>query len=345
MSDPAATLADRQIAGFLVALRAERGLAENTVRAYRSDLRAYRDWLAERGITDLAEVDEATLRAYPGWLAETRAAAGVATSAATTGRMLSAVRSLHRQLFRDGTLPTDPGPALRGPRRPRRLPKALSIAEVTRLIESAAGDDPVSLRDRAILEFLYATGCRVSELTGLVVDDVQTLERVDDAPPLDVVRLRGKGDRQRIVPVGACARHALDAYLVRVRPALAARGRSRSRLFLGVRGGPLSRQAVWEIIARAGRRAGLPEHRVSPHVLRHSFATHLVSGGADLRVVQELLGHASVTTTQIYTRVTEEHLREVYATSHPRAHRATPAQGRPTEPAPVRDDGGSEVTD
>lgn len=309
-----------QVDAFLRQLRVERALSANTAEAYRRDLRSYGRWLAEAGITDATEVTERRIAEYPLWLNETRAVQQVETSAATAARMLSAVRSFHHFLFLDGASAQDPSPGLRAPKRGRRLPKALSIDEVTRLLESVPGDDPIALRDRAILEFLYATGARVSELCDVCVDDLQQLG--DEESPesaLSIVRLRGKGDKERIVPIGAMARAALDAYLVRARPGLAAHGRGRARLFLGVRGGPLSRQAVWTILERAADRVGLAD-RVSPHVLRHSFATHLLSCGADIRVVQELLGHASVATTQVYTLVTQEGLREVYATSHPRAH-------------------------
>ncbi|MCD7102130.1 site-specific tyrosine recombinase XerD [Pseudoclavibacter sp. 13-3] len=310
---------DREIDAFLRHLRIERGLSANTVRSYRSDLRSYADWLAERDAVDLTALTERDLGEYPRWLADHRAEAGLPTAATTTGRMLSAVRSLHRYLFLDGRTPRDPAIVLRAPKKPSRLPKALTVDEVSGLLGAVDGSDPESVRDRAILEFLYATGARVSELCDALVDDVQRVERAD-ADMIDVVRLRGKGGKQRIVPFGSYARAALDAYLVRVRPALAERGHGGAHLFLGVRGGRLSRQAVWTIIKRAAARVDL-EHRVSPHVLRHSFATHLLAGGADIRIVQELLGHASVTTTQVYTRVTQEHLRQVYATSHPRAHR------------------------
>jgi integrase/recombinase XerD len=223
--------------------------------------------------------------------------------------MLSAVRGLHHFLFEEGATADDLAAALPLPRRPGRLPKAISIADVQRLLAAPAGDGPVPLRDRALLEFLYATGARAGEAAALRLDDLD-LDRA--------VRLRGKGDKERVVPVGHYAQQALDAYLVRVRPAWAARGRGMDAVFLGERGAPLTRQSIWTIIKRAAATAGLSV-AISPHTLRHSFATHLLAGGADLRVVQELLGHASVTTTQIYTRVTPETLREVYASSHPRA--------------------------
>ena len=194
---------------------------------------------------------------------------------------------------------------------PRRLPKALTVAEVAAILGAAGGDDPLGLRDRALLEFLYGTGARISEAVGADVDDLD----LDDGSVL----LHGKGGRSRLVPVGRYAAGAVGGYLVRGRPELARAGRGTPRVFLNARGGPLSRQSAWTILRRASARAGLDPSRISPHTLRHSYATHLLDGGADVRVVQELLGHASVTTTQVYTLVTVDKLREVYATSHPRA--------------------------
>ena len=225
--------------------------------------------------------------------------------------MLGTVRQLHRFLAVDGRTQTDASRELRTPKKPLRLPKAIPQADVTALIETASGDDIVALRDRALLELLYATGARVSEAVGLDVDDVVDRE---------IVRLTGKGDKQRIVPLGSYARTALDSYLVRGRPALASRGHGRdaAALFLGLRGLRVSRQNAWLIIKKAAERAQL-KSEISPHTLRHSFATHLLEGGADVRVVQELLGHASVATTQLYTLVTADTLRDVYTQAHPRA--------------------------
>ena len=231
--------------------------------------------------------------------------------ASSAARALVAVRGLHRFAQREGLAAGDPARGVPPPVPPRRLPKAISVDDVTRLIEAAGAEGgPRALRDRALLELLYGTGARVSEALALDVDDLDRAE--------GLVRLSGKGGKQRVVPVGRFAREAVEAYLVRERPALAAAGPGGAALFLNVRGGRLSRQSAWAVLGAAARRAGLPEH-LSPHVLRHSFATHLLDGGADVRVVQELLGHASVTTTQVYTLVTIDRLREVYATSHPRA--------------------------
>jgi integrase/recombinase XerD len=222
-----------------------------------------------------------------------------------------AVRGFHRFALREGWTSGDPASQVRPPQPARRLPKAISVEDVTRLLEAAgAPDTSLALRDRALLELLYGTGARISEAVALTVDD---LER-----ETGLIRLAGKGGKQRVVPVGSFALQAVDDYLVRARPALSARGKGTPVLLLNARGGPLSRQSAWTILQSAAERAGLTAH-VSPHTLRHSFATHLLDGGADVRVVQELLGHSSVSTTQIYTLVTVEQLREVYAGAHPRA--------------------------
>jgi integrase/recombinase XerD len=223
------------------------------------------------------------------------------------------VRGFTRFLVDEGRIEVDPGADLVAPKLPDRLPKALTIAQVEALLAATAGDDEAALRDRALLELLYATGARVSEAVALNVDDL-----AGEDGTADVVRLFGKGGKQRLVPVGSYARAALDAYLVRARPILSARGRATPALFLGMRGARLSRQHVWLLLREAAERAHL-DVEVSPHSLRHSFATHLLQGGADVRVVQELLGHASVATTQIYTRVTADALRDMYVTAHPRA--------------------------
>lgn len=232
-------------------------------------------------------------------------------AASSAARTLVAVRGLHRFLALEGVLGADPARAVSPPRPPARLPKAISVDDVQRLLDVAAlGDPPLALRDLALLEVLYGTGARISEAVGLDVDDVDADE--------GVVRLRGKGGKERLVPLGSHAASALAAWAVRGRPALAARGRGTPAVFLGSRGARLGRQAAWSAVRAVADRAGLGG-RVSPHTLRHSFATHLLEGGADVRVVQELLGHASVTTTQVYTLVTAQRLREVYLQSHPRA--------------------------
>jgi integrase/recombinase XerD len=244
-------------------------------------------------------------------------------SATSAARAVVAVRGLHRFALLDGLVPDDVAHEVRPPTPARRLPKAVPVESVVALIEAAgAVEGPRGLRDRALLELLYGTGARISEAVGLAVDDLDRGQAT--------VRLAGKGGKERVVPVGSYALRAVEEYLVRARPALAANGRATGRsalrggtLFLNVRGGPLSRQSAWAILRsaaeRAGGAAGVQATHISPHTLRHSFATHLLDGGADVRVVQELLGHASVTTTQVYTLVTVDRLREVYATSHPRA--------------------------
>ncbi|WP_248124969.1 site-specific tyrosine recombinase XerD [Micrococcus lacusdianchii] len=300
-------------------LAVERGLAENTLAAYRRDLARYAAWLAASGVGAPEEVDAGHVTGFVAALG-TGGDGGRPLAPRSVARVLAAVRGLHRFWALEGLTPTDPAADVAPPAAPERLPRALSVDAVTRLLEAVPVDSPAGLRDRALLEFLYGTGARVSEAVGLDVDDVVgvTGEHGDDVP---VVRLFGKGSKERIVPVGSYAAEALAAWLVRGRPALVAGARparGTPALFLNLRGGRLSRQSAWSVITAAADRAGLAEE-VSPHTLRHSFATHLMQGGADVRVVQELLGHASVTTTQVYTRVTAEALREVYAQAHPRA--------------------------
>lgn len=303
---------DRAVDAYLRHISIERGLSENTVSAYRRDLAGYRFWLAERDVLDTAEVTRALVAQF----AAERASAVPAAAPTSLARLQSSVRGLHRFLVREGITDTDPSDRLRPPKAPQRLPKALSIDQIETLLDAAGpapggavDADGLRLRDRALLELLYATGARVSEVMQLDVDDLSHG---------DVLRVRGKGSKERIVPIGSYARAAVDAYLARERPELSRRGKATPRLFLGARGAPLSRQGAWLIIQSAAERAGLTAH-VSPHTFRHSFATHLLQGGADVRVVQELLGHASVATTQIYTHVTVDALRDVYVTSHPRA--------------------------
>ncbi|MFD6756552.1 site-specific tyrosine recombinase XerD [Micromonospora gifhornensis] len=309
----------RALRGYLDHLTVERGLAANTLVAYRRDLDRYLNSLAAAGVSDLAAVPAGEIERH---LARLRAGddGHPPLAASSAARAASAVRGLHRFALREGLAAADPSRDVRPPTPPRRLPRALSLDDVVRLLDAAgpaqaAGDTaPLALRDRALLEFLYGTGARISETVGLAVDDVDLTDAV--------VQLRGKGGRDRLVPIGGYAMQALGAYLVRARPGLVAAGRGTPRVFLNSRGGPLTRQGAWMILRRAAERAGLPvdgPQAVSPHTLRHSYATHLLDGGADVRVVQELLGHASVTTTQVYTLVTVDRLREVYATAHPRA--------------------------
>ena len=288
---------------FLRHTAMERGRSANTVAAYRRDLERWAERLGSRPVGTVSAVE------ITDHLAKLRAE-GLSSSSVT--RALSSIRSFHRFLVAEGIADNDPTGSVLAPGRAQRLPKALTIEQVTALLESTPTDTPVGLRDRALLELLYATGGRVSEIVTLAVDDV----RPDDVS--DVITLTGKGNKQRIVPLGTFARDAIDAYLVRGRPALLAKGSGTPMLFLGARGGPLTRQNAFLIIRAAAERAGITA-TISPHTLRHSCATHLLRGGADIRVVQELLGHASVATTQIYTLVTRDALTEAYRTAHPRA--------------------------
>jgi integrase/recombinase XerD len=356
----AQTLADA-LGGYLQYLVVERGLAANTVESYRRDLLRYVSVLADHGTTRLGDVTAADVAEFLASLREgDEEHAALAVSSAA--RAVIAVRGLHAFAVAQGLAELDPARDVPPPTPPRRLPKAITLTEVERLLAAAgpapnapnapntpsnpnapdiprspyrpgaspgpapnnpntptsgaaAGADPRQLRDRALLEFLYGTGARISEATGLDIDELQ----LDCEDPM--VRLVGKGGKHRVVPVGSYAVRAVEAYLVRARPALArASLRGTPAVFLNARGGRLTRQGAWGVLHAAAGRAGLdPGTDVSPHTLRHSFATHMLDGGADIRVVQELLGHASVTTTQVYTLITVDRLREVYASSHPRA--------------------------
>lgn len=306
---------DGQLQGYLDHLAIERGVAANTLSSYRRDLRRYADHLASRGVTDLAGVAEADVSEFLVSLRRGDPDNGVVPlSAVSAARALIAVRGLHKFAAAEGIAAIDVAREVKPPTPSRRLPKSLTLDEVLALLEAAGGDSeadsPLTLRNRALLELLYSTGARISEAVGLDIDDVDTQARS--------VLLRGKGGKQRLIPIGRPAVTALDTYLVRGRPDLARRGRGTPAIFLNARGGRLSRQSAWQVLQDAADRAGVTA-TVSPHVLRHSFATHLLDGGADVRVVQELLGHASVTTTQIYTMVTVNALREVWAGAHPRA--------------------------
>jgi len=310
----------------------ERGLAALTLEAYRRDLLRYQAALAATGRTAIGEVSTEDVAAFLAGLREGDAE-HMPLSASSAGRAVVTVRGLHAFATAEGLADTDPASQVRPPPSPRRLPRAIAVPEVERLIAAAGGGpgdgDLRPLRDRALLELLYGTGARISEAVGLDVDDLGLATAAQPAgqstgpaaarPPA-TIRLSGKGGRQRIVPVGRYACEALDAYLVRARPTLAGASRRVSAspaVFLNARGSRLTRQGAWAVLKAAAVEAGLTG--VSPHTLRHSFATHLLDGGADVRVVQELLGHASVTTTQIYTLVTVDKLREVYSAAHPRA--------------------------
>lgn len=300
---------DRLLADYLRHVGIERGLSVNTQAAYRRDLTAYTAWLGKRGVTAWDEVTPAMVGAY---LQERASSGAKPLSPTSRSRILSSIRGLHRFAVDEEVTGTDPTADVVAPKLPRRLPKAITIDEMERLIAATGAESDVQVRDRALVELLYASGARISEAVGLNVDDVT----VDE----DMIRVRGKGGKQRLVPLGRFAREALDAYLVRVRPQFSARGTATPALFLGPRGARMSRQSAWLVIQAAARTAHL-EGKVSPHTFRHSFATHLLAGGADVRVVQELLGHSNVATTQIYTLVTIDSLRESYVTAHPRATR------------------------
>jgi len=303
---------DRAVRTYLDHLSVEKGLAANTLTSYRRDLRRYQHYLAEAGIDDLSAITEATVSGFLMRLREGDAD-HQPLSSTSAARTVVAVRGFHKFAVSDGLAEVDPASGVKPPAPAKRLPKALPLADVEAILEAAgAPGTTLALRDRALLEMLYGTGARISEAVGLDVDD---LDDVDGT-----VLLRGKGSKERLVPVGSFAREAVAAYLVRGRPELvqAGSGAVGGALFLNARGGRLSRQSAWSVLVKAADRAGVTRD-VSPHTMRHSFATHLLDGGADVRVVQELLGHASVTTTQVYTLVTVDNLREVFATAHPRA--------------------------
>ena len=288
----------------------ERGLADNTLKSYRRDLRRYVGYLSAEGVRDVADITEP---AVAGFLMALREGDEdhPPLSAGSAARTVVAVRGFHKFAVREGLTQVDPAAAVRPPSPAKRLPKALPLTDIERILDAAGSPGTaLALRDRALLEVLYGTGARISEAVGLDLDDLD--------PEQGTVLLRGKGSKERIVPVGSFAQEAVQAYLVRGRSELSAVGKGVPALFLNARGGRLSRQSAWAVLAKAADRAGVTAE-VSPHTLRHSFATHLLDGGADVRVVQELLGHASVTTTQVYTLVTVDSLREVYATAHPRA--------------------------
>jgi integrase/recombinase XerD len=285
--------------------------------AYRRDLLRYAEYLETSCVSNFPDVTAAHISDF---LVALRLgdSAHPALAPSSAARTVIAVRGLHAFLAKEGVMTTDPARSVKPPGSSKRLPKALSFTEIEQLlaavgVESSSDISVLMMRDQALLELLYGTGARISELMDLTLDNVSTLSK-----ELPILRLHGKGDKERLVPVGSHALAALDRYLVRARPVLASKTRPESAVFLNARGGKLSRQSAWTILQEAASRAGLAG-KVSPHTMRHSFATHLLENGADVRVVQELLGHASVTTTQIYTLVTVDQLREVYATAHPRA--------------------------
>jgi integrase/recombinase XerD len=295
-------------------LTVERGLAVNSLAAYRRDLRRYEQFLRARGVDDPHAVAEAMVSEYVEYLGRLPVADGDAKLApATIARGLVAVRSFHRFCASEGLLDSDPSEQVGAPRVPQGIPKALDEPEIDAILHSVVGDQPRAQRDRAILEVLYATGVRISELVGLDLADID----LDDG----IARVLGKGDKERVVPMGRAARTELRNYCADGRLALRSPRASRrdsDAVFLNARGGRLTRQGCWQLVRRAGERAGLGA-QLSPHVLRHSCATHMLDHGADIRVVQELLGHANVSTTQVYTKVSPQRLRAVYESAHPRA--------------------------
>jgi integrase/recombinase XerD len=295
---------------FLVWLSSERGRSRNTIQAYRRDLLAYQTWLAARGTTVMAVTTNELVE-----LVAQRRASGAATT--SIARQIAAIRMLHRFLATEQYRPDDPTARLDGVRVPSGIPKPLTEAQVTSLLDAVIGHEPLHRRDRALLELLYATGARISEVVGLSIGDID----FDDS----LVRLFGKGSKERIVPYGSAAAIALEDWFspsgrAHVAPLRWKRRGDAEAVFLNQHGGRLSRQGAWLVIKKYGERAGITDH-LSPHVLRHSCATHLLDHGADLRIVQEMLGHASLSTTQVYTRVSQERLWEVYRTAHPRATR------------------------
>jgi integrase/recombinase XerD len=307
VAPPAVRPFEHLVLDFLAYLEFERGLSRNTLEAYRSDLLQYGTFLAAHDL-DALSAGHSELSAFIAELAGPRPDRPAA-AATTVQRKVACLRSFYRHLRREEMLEHDPTADLKGPRRSQRLPKVLSRDEVQHLLAQPAGTSPAALRDRALLELMYACGLRASEAIGLGVDEID-LE-------LGVLRTRGKGSKERLVPVGSKATGAVEAYVKRGRPALMA-GREQSRLFLNMRGGPLTRQGLYKIVQRHARTAGLAD-RMSPHTLRHTFATHLLAGGCDLRSVQEMLGHADIATTQIYTHLSADRLKDVYFSAHPRA--------------------------
>ena len=292
---------------FLAYLELERGLSRNTLNAYRTDLLQYGDYLRAKGIDPL-EIDAAGMSECVADLIEGKGS-GHRLAASTVHRKTAALRSFYKHLRLEDLVGDDPTAGLSTPRRSKKLPNVLNQAEVTRLLAVPAGDSPQAYRDRAILEVMYACGLRASEVIDLEMTDVDTYE--------GMLRARGKGSKERIVPLGRQAIYALEGYLLSGRPDLV-KGRSEKALFLNFRGRRLTRQGLYKIVQGHAKSAGL-EDRMSPHTLRHSFATHLLAGGCDLRAVQEMLGHADVATTQMYTHLTGQQLRDVYYAAHPRA--------------------------
>jgi len=299
---------DLAATSFLNHLQIERGLAGNSIAAYRRDLNKFANFLGSKPLSD---VDPQTITEFETTLREAQ------LSVASVNRVDSTLRSFFKHLQQEYGI-ADPTLEISPKKSARRLPKALTIAQIVSMIDAALREgQPITVRDQAMLELLYSSGARVSELIGINLNDLSTIETDDGI--ITTLKLRGKGSKERIVPLGSFAAKAIENYMVRVRPDLAAKSsKTTSALFLNSRGSRISRQSAWQMVLDAAEAAGVTEH-VSPHVFRHSYATHLLDGGADIRVVQELLGHASVTTTQIYTLITIDKVRESYSMAHPRA--------------------------
>jgi integrase/recombinase XerD len=304
---------DSALKSFIDHLTIERGLSLNSISAYKRDLAKFSQFL-DTGSLDFEKLTESEITDFEVWLKESKLAV------TSINRNISALKSFYKYAAQEFSI-TNPVSGMSSSKVPRRLPKALTIKEVTCLIEATKREgDPISLRDHAIIELLYGTGARVSEIVGVDINDFAQGEVEGNS--ITTLKLRGKGSKERIVPLGSFAKSALDEYLVRIRPNLLTKSKSprvETALFLNQRGSRLSRQSAWQVISDAADATDLTG-KVSPHVFRHSYATHLLDGGADIRVVQELLGHASVTTTQIYTLITIDKVREAYATAHPRAN-------------------------
>jgi integrase/recombinase XerD len=304
---------ENALQSFIDHLTIERGLSSNSISAYKRDLSKFSDFLTNEKL-DFERLTENEIICFEVWLK------GLGMAVTSINRNISALKSFYKYLAQEFST-NNPASGLASSKVPRRLPKALTIKEITSLIDSTKREgDPISLRDHAIIELLYGTGARVSEIVGIEISDFAQSDI--EGNPVTTLKLRGKGSKERIVPLGSFAKNALDEYLVRIRPNLLSKSKSarvESALFLNQRGSRLSRQSAWQMISDAADATGLTG-KVSPHVFRHSYATHLLDGGADIRVVQELLGHASVTTTQIYTLITIDKVREAYATAHPRAN-------------------------
>jgi len=304
---------DNALQSFVDHLTIERGLSSNSISAYKRDLAKFSEYLVNEKL-DFERLSEDEIISFEVWLK------GLGMAVTSINRNISALKSFYKYLAQEFST-NNPVSAVASSKVPRRLPKALTIKEITSLIDSTKREgEPISLRDHAIIELLYGTGARVSEIVGIDINDFAQSDI--EGNPITTLKLRGKGSKERIVPLGSFAKSALDEYLVRIRPNLLSKSKSaraETALFLNQRGSRLSRQSAWQMISDAADSTGL-SGKVSPHVFRHSYATHLLDGGADIRVVQELLGHASVTTTQIYTLITIDKVREAYATAHPRAN-------------------------